>query len=134
LNGDVVFGKPLIEAILKEAGSGLAVEFKACGEEEVKVKLENNRIIEISKQVALADSAGEFIGVALFRKAMREAFWQSLKEQVEQEKNMKDYFEGALDKIADKVNMIAVDITGLPVVEVDFPEDLERAKEMVERL
>ena len=46
----------------------LAVEKKICGEEEVKVILNKNRITSIGKKISISKSFGEFIGVAKFSK------------------------------------------------------------------
>jgi len=131
LNGDVIFGTPLLQKILDEKETGLAIEMKACGEEEVKVKIRDNRISEISKQVAPKKAAGEFIGVALFRKKDHPSLFSSLVNEVEIRGAVKDYFERALNSITERTLLIPVDITGEPVVEIDFPEDLEKARAMV---
>jgi len=130
LNGDVLFAPTLLKKLLAFPGTGLAVEFKPCGEEEVKVVLSGTRITAISKQVPPDQARGEFTGIALFRRPMHGQFYESLKVEVEKQKNVKDYFERALDAIADKVEFHSVDITGEPFVEVDFPEDVERAKKL----
>ena len=130
LNGDVVFGRKILTNLLASPGTGLAVEFKACCEEEVKVALEGSRIVGISKQVPLHRASGEFTGIALFRREMQVAFYESLKFEIETVGNVKDYFERALDRIADRVELKALDIVGEPFVEVDFPEDLERARQL----
>jgi choline kinase len=130
LNGDVVFAPTLLKKLLAFAGTGLAVELKRCGEEEVKVALSGTRITSISKQVPPDQARGEFTGIALFRRPMHGLFYDSLKNEVEKRKNVKDYFERALDAIADRVELTAVDILDEPFVEVDFPEDLERARKL----
>jgi choline kinase len=133
-NGDVVFGEPIVSRCDAAGGTALAVEFKQCGDEEVKVRLDGTRVMNISKQVAPGEAAGEFIGVALFRSPMHEQFFASLADNVEQKNNIKDYFEKALDDIAATVPLHAVDITGEPVVEIDFPEDLKTARQIAHRL
>ena len=129
LNGDVVFGANILKNLVDFSGTGLAVEFKPCCEEEVKVMLKGSRITAISKQVPLHQASGEFTGIALFRKGMHAAFYESLKFEIEAG-NVKAYFERALDRIADQVELQAMDITGEAFVEVDFPEDLERARKL----
>jgi L-glutamine-phosphate cytidylyltransferase len=130
LNGDVVFAPSLLVKLLAFPGTGLAVEFKKCGEEEVKVALTGSRVTSISKKVPLDQAKGEFTGIALFRRNMHAAFYRSLKNEIEGKKNVKDYFERALDAIVDRVDLQALDITGEPFVEIDFPEDLERARKL----
>jgi choline kinase len=134
LNGDVLCAPSLVRRLLTFAGTGLAVEYKKCGGEEVKVLLEGNRIVAISKQVPPEKAAGEFIGIALFRGDMHPAFFESLRNNVEVKQNRRDYFERALDEIAASVELRSVDITGEPVIEIDFPEDLARARKLVAKV
>ena len=134
LNGDVLFRKQLLEKLISEAGSGMAVEVKKCGDEEVKVRLNGRRITAISKNVPQSESIGEFIGVGLFRKGVHEAFFRNLKHEVEQNKIINDYFERALDKTAKDIEFISVDITGEPAIEIDFPEDLEEAQLLAKQI
>ncbi len=134
LNGDVLMGPGLLRKLMAEKGHGLAVEYKDCGDEEVKVRLAEGRICEISKQVVTAEAEGEFTGIALFRRSMHEHFYESLKLEVEQRDNVQDYFEKALDNITDEVALVPIDVGDEPVIEIDFPEDLVRAREMVPRL
>jgi choline kinase len=134
LNGDVLFKKSLLERLLMENGTGLAVEYKTCGDEEVKVRLKGERIIEISKTVDIRTTAGEFVGVALFRKQMHDAFFNCLKYGIENKGLVKEYFEWALNRIAMTTKLNAVDVSMEPVVEIDFAEDLEKAKIMLETI
>ncbi|CAN2042220.1 L-glutamine-phosphate cytidylyltransferase [Candidatus Magnetomoraceae bacterium gMMP-15] len=127
LNGDVLFKKSLLEKLLAEKKTGMAVEYKECGDEEVKVKLNGRRIISISKTVSLTESSGEFIGVALFRENVNKLFLKSLKHEVEENCITRDYFERAIDKIIERIELLSVDITGEPVIEIDFPDDFKQA-------
>ena len=131
LNGDVIFKPTLLQKLLDFSGTGLAVEFKPCGEEEVKVALSGNRVTKISKQVPLDIAKGEFTGIALFRKTMHPAFKKSLAHEIDVKQNVKDYFERALDAIVSQVALTAIDIVGEPFVEIDFPEDLARARKLI---
>ena len=134
LNGDVLFRNDLLETLIAEPGSGMAVEQKTCGDEEVKVKLDGRRICSISKKVPIAESIGEFIGVGIFRKDIHEAFFENLRHAVEEDCIVNDYFEYALDKTVHQAEIISVDITGEPVIEIDFPEDLENAKLLAQKI
>lgn len=134
LNGDVLFRKELLERLIAEDETALAVEYKRCGDEEVKVKLNGRRIIAISKKIPPEDAQGEFLGVAVFRRNVHSVFFERLRYEVENLRIVKDYFERALDKIAESVELLSVDVTGEPVIEIDFPEDLERAKILVRKV
>lgn len=131
-NADVLFHPVLLERLINSLhASALAVEVKQCGEEEVKVIVAgNNRIVSIGKQIDPVSCLGEFIGVAKFGAETTADFLESLKAVVNEGKQL-SFFEAAVDRIVLKHAMYAEDITGIPVVEIDFPEDLKRAREVI---
>ena len=127
LNADVVFEEEILKRLAKGTDGGfLAIDRKQCREEEVKVIVQEKAVLEIGKHLDPAICYGEFIGVAKFTGAFRDLFRETVFEQAVEGNEMR-FFEYALDKMQDKSKLYAVDITGLPCVEVDFPEDYEYA-------
>ena len=129
MNADVVFRADLLTRLMDCASgdASLGIIAKDCCEEEVKVIVESDRIVEIGKHLAPEKCLGEFIGVALFRKSMSKPFCQALEELIEQKHRKNDYFEAALNLITAKTNMMAVNITSIPATEIDFRQDLDHA-------
>ncbi|HUT77977.1 MAG TPA: phosphocholine cytidylyltransferase family protein [Polyangia bacterium] len=134
-NGDVLFEPRLLERVISgPRPASLAVEAKPCGEEEVKVIVADGRIRRIGKLLPPAECLGEFIGIARFGAPMTGAFFDALGELAAEGRRM-DYFEEALDRIAPTAELGVADVTGLPVIEIDFPADLEAARgEILARL
>ncbi len=135
LNGDVLFEPELLQRTVNARHpTSLAVEAKACGEEEVKVAIDaTGRIQRISKQLDPNQCAGEFIGAAKFDAAITEPFSQAL-EQLVQEGEHQAYFEAALDRIAPHHAFHIADVSDCPCIEIDFPEDYQRAcRQVVKR-
>ncbi len=131
LNGDVLYVPELIKR-LEQSGfaNSLAVEVKTCGDEEVKVITDGEgRVRDIGKEIDPRVALGEFIGVAKFSRDITVAFHEALSEIVSAGLNSA-YFEFALKQIAGSHALNAVDVSDLPCIEVDFPEDLEKAREM----
>ena len=127
LNADVVFEDEILQRLTPgEDGGFLAVDRKQCREEEVKVIVHDNVIEEIGKHLDPNVCYGEFIGVAKFSGSFAEEFRQTVFREAVAGNEMR-FFEHALDCMEDKSKLYAVDITGLPCVEVDFPEDYEYA-------
>ncbi|MCF8566141.1 phosphocholine cytidylyltransferase family protein [Alicyclobacillus tolerans] len=127
LNADVVFDERILERLIPgDNGGYLAIDRKQCREEEVKVLLQEQHVAEIGKHLDPDICYGEFIGVAKFAGEFAQAFRQTVFDEAKPGNEMK-FFEYALDAMADKSRMFAVDITGLPCVEVDFPEDYDYA-------
>lgn len=131
-NGDVLFEPRLLQRVLDaEAPNSLAVEAKPVGPEEVKVLTDDDgRIRRIGKKLPYGESLGEFIGVARFGAATTPAFIDALQALVDGGRSG-DYFEAALDQIADAERLQVTDVTDLPVIEIDFAEDYARACEEV---
>lgn len=125
LNGDVCLDKEVVLRVLQKGGNAIGVNSEECGEEEVKYRTdESGKIIEISKNVKLAE--GEAVGVNLISKKDFSVFIEKL---VECEDN--DYFERGIElAVNDQVDFSPVDISGCRCIEVDFKEDLEKAKKM----
>jgi choline kinase len=133
MNADVVFEQQILARLKTgENGGFLAIDRKQCREEEVKVLVDNTQITAIGKHLDPAQSYGEFIGVANFTGDFAKRFRNTVLAEAVTGNEMK-FFEHALDVMQDKHDMYAVDITGIPCVEVDFPEDYEYAVEEVLR-
>ena len=124
-NGDVVFDKIAIEELLNTKSSAVLVDKSECGDEEVKYKTaKHGRITEISKIVE--NGEGEAVGINKIARADLETFVQALRNCDDN-----DYFERALEfSIAQGVEFKAVDISAHRCIEVDFEEDLIKARKM----
>lgn len=132
-NGDVVFDGRLTRALLPaDASTRLAVKPGRCGQEEVKVIVEGGRITRIGKQLDVDRSLGEFVGVARFGSDLAAPFARMLAQCVEHEGIVADLFEHALDRLCEQGSVIVpADVGDLPCGEIDFPEDLEFARNVL---
>ena len=129
LNGDVLLDSDLLHRILGSPHkNALAVRLGPCGREEVKVITAGDRILAIGKELSTAQAAGEFLGVARFSQETAWNLMTALQYVVHREQRVKAYFEEGLDRIAQGVPLEMVDASELPCIEIDFPEDLERAQ------
>ncbi len=130
-NADVLFSKHLLEKISEPSKySQLLLETKSCAEEEVKMIIDDDyRILEISKQLDIPKCAGEFIGIGKFNLDVLPDFAKYLQYGVDNGQS-NNYFEYAVDLLAKDKILKAVPTEGIKCIEIDFPEDLERAIEM----
>jgi len=65
---------------------------------------------------------------------MTKQFYKAL-DQLARDGHRNLYFEAALDVIAKDTDMHVVDVTDIPCIEIDFPEDYAKAKgQILERL
>jgi choline kinase len=129
LNGDVVFDPQVLVRVtpyMDANQSFVVVNTSKVSDEEVKYTLDSAGFIDqLSKQVQPA--LGEAVGINYVAAQDKAALIERLAQVDDQ-----DYFERGIElAIArDGLRFQAVDISDLYAVEVDFPEDLERANEL----
>ena len=106
----------------------LPIDYKQCDEEAMKVRSENGRIVEITKQMPLELAEGEFIGMCAFRIEVLPVLKSKVK-QLMKEKAFSSYFEGAIQRLIDEecFDIRLVSTEGYFWSEIDFLEDFERA-------
>lgn len=130
MNGDVVFDAKVLERIkplIEKDQSFICVNTSKVAEEEVKYTVdEQGNIKELSKNVV--NALGEAVGINYVANKDKAALIARLDEVADN-----DYFERGIEVSieSDKTSFIPVDISDLFAVEIDFPEDLERANQSV---
>jgi choline kinase len=129
LNGDVVFDPQVLVRVtpyMDGNQSFVVVNTSKVSDEEVKYTLDAAGYIDqLSKQVQPA--LGEAVGINYVAAQDKAALIARLLEVDDQ-----DYFERGIELAIERdgLKFQAVDISDLYAVEVDFPEDLERANEL----
>lgn len=130
LHADTICDIGIFEELLNKDGDiVLPVDTKPCDEEAMKIRVEDGKIVEITKQMPVEVAAGEFIGIAKIKKSVIEDL-NSSTIKVLQDKEFNSYFEGALQRVIDmkKFDICMIDTKGRFWSEVDFLEDYERAE------
>lgn len=103
------------------------------GEEPVKVCLRNGQVVEFRKQVApnlRHDTVGESVGFFRFSAAGGRRMADRARQYLDQGRHDAPHEEVLRDLILESTpgGFGAEDITGLPWIEIDFPEDVARAR------
>ncbi|MCD4828907.1 MAG: phosphocholine cytidylyltransferase family protein [Candidatus Cloacimonetes bacterium] len=131
-NADILFDPALLALLTgKWNHPRLLLEESRCAEEEVKMVVNSdNRVLRIGKQLDPESCAGEFIGIGLFTQNVLQNFARHLQSGVD-EGESNNYFEWAVDRLADDTVIEAVPTQGLACIEIDFPEDYHRALQEV---
>lgn len=126
LNGDVVFHPTVLKAIFSESRSAMVVDKGPVGEEEVKYCLgTNGNIAAVSKSLKSAE--GEALGINRIQRDELPFLRQALENCDEQA-----YFEQGVEKaMAHGVQFWPVIVERKHCIEVDFPEDLARARALL---
>jgi choline kinase len=133
LDGDVLF---LPDVLLRLANEGaplaVAVERRDdLGAEEMKVVTEGRRIAAFGKELDPARCAGESIGIELVGSAATRPLFEALRSAELQGRTQLYYEDIYGELIHDGLEVRMVDVTDLPWIEVDTPDDLERARAWV---
>lgn len=133
MNADVLYPHEVLQRVIHSRhGTSLAVDIKDCGREEVKViEGDDKRLVAIGKEIIESNSLGEFIGVAKFSNNFSEVFMISLNRLIEAG-GIADYFEAAIHPLLPDHPVYYVNVSDLPCIEIDFIEDLEKARELVD--
>ncbi len=133
LHADTICDIRIFEELLTSDGDiVLPVDTKPCDDEAMKVRLENGRIIEITKKMPAEVAAGEFIGIAKIKKNVIDDLNTST-IGILRNKVFTSYFEGALQKVFDmkKYDVRMIETNGRFWGEVDFLEDYQRAEKNI---
>ena len=128
INGDTVFDQGILKNLVKYNRTSIIVDnVKDLTEESFKVKiLPDGRIVAIGKQLSIADSTGEFIGLSLIQNENIVLFREILEDLVEADPNQ--YYDIAFKKLSESNPIGSVYTAGLIWTEIDYFTDLEYAK------
>jgi len=129
LNSDVVFHPQLLARLLcSPYPDALTISYHgSLGEEEMKVKMQGERVCDISKEMSPEEAQGENVGIVKFSPQGAKVLFDTIEELVGQG-IVNAWLPLAFQKICSRYNLFAVSTDGLPWIEIDFPEDLEKAR------
>lgn len=133
-NSDVLFHKGILELLLKNnVPSALMIDDKkALGQEDMKVIMDKRLIRDIRKNINPSLASGEYIGLAKFldQRTVNNIL-SKCKLLVDLGKTDVFYEETFRLLSIEEPSIYGVSTNGLPWIEVDTPEDYEKAKEEV---
>lgn len=129
LYSDVLFDLEIIKGLLKNKDDiCLAIKKDGLREEAEKVNEENGTVKSIGKD-RMDSSSGEFIGIAKFSKTGAEKITKELKNILRIDLNAS--FINVISSLIKKGEIVTVDdIKNARFIDIDFPEDLKKAKEL----
>jgi len=128
INGDVVAHPDVFNRVLAVEGCALAYDTGSGQDEEhMKVHHSGGFLRAISKELELKLVQGENVGLLQFDHVGAARLF-STAERLLQEKGPMLWAPAVLNELALLNPIRCVDIRGLPWTEVDFPEDLEKAR------
>ncbi len=134
VNGDNVFRADLVALLLKPFSQSIAVAINrkdTFDADDMKVMLDGPRLTEVGKTLPVDTVDAEAIGFYLFRSEGAQHYVNELELAMRDPQGLKRWFPSAVGSLAKKVPIGVVEITGLRWSEVDFPVDLQQARQLV---
>jgi choline kinase len=132
LNCDVLFHQTLLHDLLTARHEdALLLAYHGAGEppfgeEEMKVKVRCGRVSDISKQMAPAEADGENLGVVKFGPEGA-SLLIDIMDRLIATGSLRDWAPRAFREFAQMRPLHAIGTRGYPWIEIDFPEDYQRA-------
>ena len=133
VNGDNVFRADLVERLLaaEKRPVTVAVNHKdAYDPDDMKVMLDDGRLTEIGKTLPVDTVDGEAIGFYIFRSEGGAAYVAQLDKAMRDPSGLKQWFPSAVGSLAKVADIYTVAINGIRWCEVDFPVDLQQARQL----
>lgn len=132
LNCDVLFHPVLLADLLTARHEdALLLAYREAdqppfGDEEMKVQVRCGRVIDMSKQMDPADADGENLGIVKFG-AEGAAVLVDIMDRLIAAGGLRDWAPRAFREFAQVRSLHAIGTRGFPWIEIDFPEDYQRA-------
>lgn len=136
LNGDTLFEAGVVRTLLASPETPITVTINhkpGYDVDDMKVSLENTRLVNVSKEIPPGRIDGESIGMILFRGDGALIFREGLKLALNESKSVHRWYLSVIDAIAQKEDVLTCSIGTLRWCEVDYAEDLEEAARVVKK-
>lgn len=134
INGDNVFQAEMAKVILDGAKTGVTVAINrkdSYDADDMKVMMDGDRLTEVGKMLPVEAVDAEAIGIYVFRGEGAKAYVAKLEEAMLHHSGLKKWFPSAVDLLARDFPIGVVDVGDREWGEVDFPVDLQAARQMV---
>lgn len=131
-NGDTLVTDTAMRRLIDAPPAGLALAIdskKALADEEMKVTFDSSGwLTGISKGLHPEQAHGEYVGIARLAPEAIAPFVACLEQAWRKDGSL--YYEDGIGDFARAHGVYGVEVGDLPWIEIDTPEDLERAKMM----
>jgi choline kinase len=135
MDGDVLYDRRMLETLLTAPGEGVLLVDRNIepGDEPVKICFRGQTIVDFRKRPEHAhDWHGESVGFFKFQPALAAALAARCGDYAASGAPLPEYEEAIRDLILrEPARFHAADVSGLPWTEIDFPEDLARARDVI---
>jgi choline kinase len=132
LNCDVLFHPALLDELLaSQHDAALLIDYRSegqppYGDEEMKIQVRDGLVVDMSKTMDPAVADGENLGIVKFGPASAPALVGIL-DRIVSAGGLRDWAPQAFREFAQSRPLHAIGSGGFPWIEIDFPEDYQRA-------
>lgn len=136
LHADTVFENKILKQLIEindQKRTVLPIDKHICGEEEMKVKIINNKLVEINKTMDASSAHGEFMGLAKISSS-HIPFLKKEIDKIFKRNQFQAFFELALENLikSKSIDISILDISSCKWCEIDFPDDYKYALKLFE--
>jgi len=134
VNGDNVFQADLAQCIIDGARGDVTVatNFKETYDaDDMKVMMDGDHLTEVGKMLPVEAVDAEAIGIYVFKGRGAHAYRIILEDIMRSPSGLKQWFPSAVGILAKQLAIDVVDVGNREWSEVDFPVDLQAARQMV---
>ncbi len=130
LNGDTLFETEVVRQLLESPVTPITVTInskESYDEDDMKVILDQRRLVRIGKDLPVDRVHGESIGLIRFLGEGPAIFSEALEGAVQDPESSGRWYLSVIDSLAQHMPVMTYSITGLSWCEIDYRNDLENA-------
>ena len=127
--GDLFFDKKILKNCLSSTKDIVLTVEKNLREETSRVKIKDNKIILVNKNINFNEADGNFIGMAKFSKNIKKKLFNSI-EKIAKNDSQSYYTSAIEDLIQNGTDVHFVTTENLSWMDIDTPDDLIHAQEL----
>jgi len=130
LNADVIFDAEILDIAGSMAPISMIVD-PLWRDETMKVIIQGDRVIQMSKKISRERFSGTYIGITVFSKAIQARFFDKIRTLISAGR-VNEFFNTAVQELVDEgVHVGYTSTDGLAWAEIDDPTDLSFAQQNV---
>jgi L-glutamine-phosphate cytidylyltransferase len=131
LNADVIFDPGILQSAVRPYAPISMIVDPLWRDETMKVILEDDRVIEMSKKIPREEFSGTYIGITVFSKFIQNPFFRKMNKLIGFG-HVNEFFNVAVQQLANEgVHVGFTSTEGLAWAEIDDPVDLTFAQRNV---
>jgi L-glutamine-phosphate cytidylyltransferase len=131
LNADVIFDPEILSAAVRASAPILMIVDPLWRDETMKVIIEDDHVIQMSKKISRGAFSGTYIGITIFSEAIQDRFFRTMNELISAGQ-VNEFFNVAVQELANEGVRVGYTSTdGLAWAEIDDPLDLTFAQQNV---